>query len=155
MQAPWARLDGCAIRHHGAPTVVRSCAVGGAMIQQESSKSPSVSASSNGAALWSVRTVRKPWTYIRAKPPNEPNGWTRPEDTPHPLPYNATPPLSPLQDILWNMAFWEGLSESALRLRPPLPPPSVHHCMAFLPVSVKALEFNTHQYELIPISPCL
>lgn len=48
------------------------------------------------------------------------------------------------------MAFWESLSESALRLPAPT---SVHHCMAFLPVSVKALEFSTHQYELIPISP--
>lgn len=69
-------------------------------------------------------------------------------------PCNATPPFSPLQDILWNMAFWESLSKSTLRLCPPAPT-SVHHCMAFLPVSVKALEFSIHQYELIPISPCM
>lgn len=36
---------------------------------------------------------------------------------------------------------------------PPSPAPiSVHHCMAFLPVSVKAIDSGIHQYELIPIS---
>ncbi|KAI3357706.1 hypothetical protein L3Q82_016114 [Scortum barcoo] len=97
IDAPWARPGGSATRHRVAPTAVRSCAVGGATdtTQRESSRSPSASASSNGAAPWSVRTARKLWTYTRAKPPNEPNGWTRPEDTPPPPPCNATPPFSP------------------------------------------------------------
>lgn len=133
---------------------VRSCAVGVATTPQESSKSPSASASSNGAVQWSVRTARKLWTYIHAKPPSEQSGWIRPEDDNPSAPCNGTPTLFPLQDILWNTAFWKSLSKSALRLRPLLLPPCVVIAWLFY-LSVKAVESSTHQYELILISPSL
>lgn len=82
-QVPSAQQGVFAIRHHAAQTAVRSCAVDGATTPQESSNSPSASANSDGAVLWSVRTVKSPWIYTHARHPDELNGWTRPEGMPH------------------------------------------------------------------------
>lgn len=125
VQAPWARPGVSAIRHHAAQMAVRSCAVGGAMTPRESSKSLSASASSNGAAPWSVRTARKLWTYTRAKRPSVQNGWTRPEDAPPPPPPPVMQP-HPFPRYGTSCGTWHSgkvcpkvLCVSAL----PLPPP--------------------------------
>lgn len=60
VQVPWVLLAASAIRLPVVQMAVRSCAVGGAMTQLELCRSPSASASSNGAALWSARTARRP-----------------------------------------------------------------------------------------------
>lgn len=100
-QALWAQLGASATRRHAAQTAARSCAADGAMTPPEWSRSPSVSASLNGAAPWSVRTARSPWTYTRARPLNAPNGWTRPEDDPapylHPCPVMQPHPFPPIR----------------------------------------------------------
>lgn len=70
-------------------------------------------------------------------------------------PCNATPPLSPFTGRPVECGI---LRKFVQKYSAPLPSPaptSVHHCMAFPPLSLKALEFSTHQYELIPINPCL
>lgn len=76
LQAPWAHQAECATSPHEAQTAVRSCAVGGAMTLCVSNVSPSVSASSSGAALWSVKTARTWWTFTPASPTSDPTGWT-------------------------------------------------------------------------------
>lgn len=76
VQAPWARLGASAIRRHVAQMAVRSCAVGGATIPCVSNVSPSVSASSSGAALWSAMTVRTRQTFTPASPTSDLIGWT-------------------------------------------------------------------------------
>lgn len=119
LQVRWVQPAGSAIRRHEALTVVRSCAVGGATTPPESSRLQSVNASSNGVAPWSARTARRLWTYTHARPQNEPNGWTRPEDTPpSPQLRNPTPyTLCRTFNGTWDSR--KVCPKSAVHLRPP------------------------------------
>lgn len=75
-QVPWAQRAGCATSPPGAQMAARSCVVGGATTPCASNASPSVSASSSGAALWSAATARTSWMFTPASPTSEPIGWT-------------------------------------------------------------------------------
>lgn len=74
-QGPWERRVECATSPPGAWTAARSCAVGGATTPCASSASPSVNASSSGAAQWSATTARRWWTFTPASLTRDPIGW--------------------------------------------------------------------------------
>lgn len=75
-QARWAQPAECATSRPEAQTAVRSCAAAEATTRCLSNVSQSASASSNGAAPWSVKTVRTWWTFTRVSLTNDPSDWT-------------------------------------------------------------------------------
>lgn len=128
-QVHWVPPVGSVTRHPGGQTAARSCVVAGATTPRAWNASQSASASLSGVAPWSVKTARRPSTSTPAKPPNVPNGWTRPETCP--------PPPHP-QDFVHGIL---GHEAHPLRSLSPSPTYSLH---GFIwTVFVKALQMKS------------
>lgn len=97
---------------------VRSCAVGGATTPCASNVSPSVSASSSGAALWSAKTARTWWTYTPASPTSDPIGWTKPNKETRPITTTDSLTCALLAALYYGIYNWDLLTVIPLAFDP-------------------------------------